>query len=131
VAAPLRTATKRRQRHVERDWPYDDERDEKALFLGRLKAPDLVSLPDLATRLRALKTEPIDSIGDFRRALAIARFPLPFRLLLLWLSLNIGRHVPNYMGSFAICALGSHGAAIVDTLPIRLTQTPTRSSGCP
>jgi hypothetical protein len=34
---------------------------------------------------------------------------LPLRLLLVWLSLNIGRQVPNFMGSFAISALGSHG----------------------
>ena len=61
---------------------------------------------------------PIDSIADFRRALAIARLPLPLRLLLVWLSLNIGRQVPNFMGSFAISALGSHGAAIVDTIPV-------------
>ena len=39
----------------------------------------------------ALKSAPIDSIADFRRALAIAQLPLPLRLLLVWLSLNIGR----------------------------------------
>jgi len=60
--------------------------------------------------MRALRSAPIDSITDFRRALAIARLPL--RLLLVWLSHNIGRQVPNFMGSFAISALGSHGAAL-------------------
>ena len=66
----------------------------------------------------ALKSAPIDSIADFRRALAIARLPLPLRLLLVWISLNIGRQVPNFMGSFAISALGSHGAAIIDTISV-------------
>jgi len=103
---------------VERDWPHDGDSGEKALFLGRLKAPDAVTLPNLATRMLALKSAPIDSIADFRRALAIARLPPPLRLLLVWLSLNIGRQVPNFMGSFAISALGSHGAAIVDTIPV-------------
>ena len=103
---------------IERDWPHDGDRGEKALFLGRLKAPDTATLPNLATRLRALKSAPINSIADFRRALAIARLPLPLRRLLVWLSLNIGRQVPNFMGSFAISALGSHGAAIVDTIPV-------------
>ena len=98
---------------VERDWPHDGDSDEKALFLGRLKAPDTATLLTLAIRMRAL-----NSIADFRRALAIARLPLPLRLLLVWLSLNIGRQVPNFMGSFAISALGSHGAAIVDTIPV-------------
>jgi hypothetical protein len=100
---------------VERDWPHDGS-GEKALFLGRLKAPDAATLPNLATRMLTLKSAPIDSIADFRRALAIARLPRPLRLLLVWLSLNIGRQVPNFMGSFAISALGSHGAAIVDTI---------------
>src|SRR6478672_3504643 len=58
---------------VEREWPHDGDTGEKALFLGRLKAPDAVPLPDLAARLRTLKTTPIDSITDFRRALTIAR----------------------------------------------------------
>jgi hypothetical protein len=65
-----------------------------------------------------LKTAPLDSIADFHRALAIARLPLQLRLLLVWLSLNIGRQVPNSMGSFAISALGSHGAAIVGAIPV-------------
>ncbi|HXA22322.1 MAG TPA: hypothetical protein VNW90_08480 [Acetobacteraceae bacterium] len=103
---------------VERDWPHDGDSGEKALFLGRLSAPNTASLPDLATRMRALKTARIDSIADFRRAPAIARLPLPLRLLLVWLSLNIGRQVLNFMGSFEISALGSHEAAIVDTIPV-------------
>jgi hypothetical protein len=103
---------------IERDWPYDGDSGEKALFLGRLKAPDTVALPDLAARLLEFKTTPIGRITDFHRALVIARLPLPLRLLLLWLSLNIGRQVPNFIGTVAISALGSHGAAIVDTIPV-------------
>ncbi len=71
---------------VERDWPHDGDSGEKVLFLGRLKAPDTATLPNLATRMLALKSAPIDSIADFRRTLAIARLPLPLRLLLVWLS---------------------------------------------
>jgi hypothetical protein len=111
--------------HLSRGFPratlltrIDGDGGEKALFLGRLKAPDTATVPNLATRMLALKTAPIDSIADFRRALAIARLPLPLRLLLVWLSLNIGRQVPNFTGSFAISALGSHGAAIVGTIPV-------------
>jgi hypothetical protein len=66
----------------------------------------------------AVATRHHRSETEFRRALAIARLPLPLRLLLLWLSLNIGRQVPNFIGNFAISALGSHGAAIVDTIPM-------------
>ena len=62
----------------------------------------------------------VTALGELRvrRALAIARLPLPLRRLLIWLSLNIGRQVPNFMGTFAISALGSHGAR---------SSTPSRS----
>lgn len=74
---------------IERDWPYGGDHGKKALFLGRLKAPDTASLPDLAAQMLVHKTAPIDSIKDFRRALAIGRLPLPLRLLLLWLRLLV------------------------------------------
>ena len=38
---------------VERDWPHGGDSGEKALFLGRLKAPDAATLPNLATRMLA------------------------------------------------------------------------------
>jgi len=98
---------------IERDW-----QDEKALFLGRLKDPAGAALADLAARMRAHKSDPVADIADFRRILMIAGLPLPLRRLVLWLGLNIGRQVPNFIGTFAISPLGSHGAAIVDTIPV-------------
>ncbi len=98
---------------VERDW-----QGEKALFLGRLKDPAGAPLAELAARMRAHKNDPVERIADFRRILAIAGLPLPLRRLVLWLGLNLGRQVPNFMGTFAISPLGSHGAAIVDTIPV-------------
>src|SRR4051812_1134209 len=47
---------------IERDWPHDGDSEEKALFLGRLKAADTVSLPALAARIQMLKAAPVDSI---------------------------------------------------------------------
>ena len=103
---------------VERDWPHDGDSGEKALFLGRLKAPDAATLPNLAARMLALKSAPIDSITDFRRALAIAPLPVAPRRKDRRPHRTPSRQVPNFMGSFAISALGSHGAAIVDTIPV-------------
>ncbi len=99
---------------VERDW-----RDgEKALFLARMKDPAGMGLDAMAARLRHHKTAPVESIADFRRVLAIAGLPGPLRRAALWLAMNLGRQVPNFLGSFAISALGSKGAAIVQTIPV-------------
>lgn len=103
---------------IERDWPQGAAEPEQALFLGRLKSPDQTPLADLAARMRHHKTAPISEIADFRRILALARLPLPIRRAGLWLGLNLGRQVPNFMGTFAISPLGSHGAAIVATIPV-------------
>jgi hypothetical protein len=102
---------------VERDWPEADP-VEKALFLARLKDPAASRLADSAAALRHAKTAPIDGIADFRRILMIAGLPLPLRRLAMFLALNLGRQVPNYFGTFAISPLGSHGAAILDTIPV-------------
>jgi len=102
---------------IERDWP-EAAPMEQALFLARLKDPASGTLADSAAALRRYKTAPIDSIADFRRILAIAALPLPLRRLALFLALNLGRQVPNYFGAFAISPLGSHGAAILDTIPV-------------
>ena len=102
---------------IERDWP-EAAPTEKALFLGRLKDPAAATLPDLAAAMRHHKTAPIDSIADFRRILMLAGLPLPLRRAGLWLALNLGRQVPNYFGTFAISPLGSHGAAILHTIPV-------------
>ena len=102
---------------IERDWP-EAAPTEKALFLGRLKDPAAAALPDLAAAMRHHKTAPIDSIADFRRILMLAGLPLPLRRAGLWLALNLGRQVPNYFGTFAISPLGSHGAAILHTIPV-------------
>jgi hypothetical protein len=102
---------------VERDWP-EAAPVEQALFLARLKDPASAPLAESAAALRRYKTAPIDSIADFRRILALAALPLPLRRLVLFLGLNLGRQVPNYFGTFAISPLGSHGAAILDTIPV-------------
>lgn len=102
---------------IERDWP-EAAPEEKALFLGRLKDPAAAGLAELAAAMRHHKTAPIDRIADFRRILMLAGLPLPLRRAALFLALNLGRQVPNYFGTFAISPLGSHGAAIVNTIPV-------------
>jgi hypothetical protein len=103
---------------VERDWRDATGVAEKALFLARLKDPAGCGLEALAARLRQHKQAPVESIADYRRVLALAALPLPARRLALWLAMNLGRQVPNFLGTFAVSALGAQGAAIVQTIPV-------------
>jgi hypothetical protein len=90
-----------------------DHEGEPALMLARIKQPDMMTLAELDTTVRHLKTAPSNDVRDFRRALLVARFPTPVRRVLWWLGLNIGRQRAGHYGTFAISVLGSQGAEIV------------------
>jgi hypothetical protein len=96
---------------IEREW-----QGEPALFFCRIKDPATLSLAEIGARIRHAKTAPVESIRDYRRALAIARLPWPLRRLLFWLGLNLGRQVPNRCGSFGVSVLGSQRAAIASVV---------------
>jgi hypothetical protein len=96
---------------IEREW-----QGEPALFFCRIKNPATLSLTEIAARIRRAKTAPIESIKDYRRALAIARLPWPLRRLLFWLGLNLGRQVPNWYGTFGVSVLGSQRVAIASVV---------------
>src|SRR4051794_21140330 len=59
---------------VERDFE-----GEKAIFIGRVKDPASLSLPELTRRLRAFHETPVEDVKDFRRALRMVRYPRPVR----------------------------------------------------
>lgn len=92
---------------VERAW-----QGEPACFFARIKDPAALPLAEVAARIRHAKTAPIESIGDYRRALRLAALPWPLRRVLFWLALNWGRQVPNWYGSFGVSVLGAQGVAI-------------------
>ena len=102
---------------IEREW-----QGEPALFFCRIKNPATLSLTEIAARIRRAKTAPIESIKDYRRALAIARLPWPLRRLLFWLGLNLGRQVPNSYGTFGVSVLGR------SALPLPRLWHPGRAS---
>jgi hypothetical protein len=116
-----------RQSYVKIPWPHfyehpttvaslvieRDHEGEAALFLARIKQPDLLPLLELDQKVRHLKEAPASDIRDFRRALLVARLPLLLRRILWWLGLNIGRQRASHYGTFAMSVLGGQGIEVV------------------
>ena len=90
---------------VERDFE-----GEKAIFIGRIKDPASLSLPELTKRLRAFHETPVEQVGDFRRALRMLRYPRPIRRALWWLGLNWGRQRGRHFGTFGVSVYSALGA---------------------
>jgi hypothetical protein len=83
---------------------------ERGVFIGRIKDPAALTLPELDRQIRALRETPILERKDFRRVLALTKVPWPLRGWLWWIGLNIGRQRGNYFGTFALTVYSSLGA---------------------
>lgn len=90
---------------VERDFE-----GEKAIFIGRIKDPASLSLPELTRRLRAFAETPVEQVKDFRRALRMVRYPRPVRRALWWIGLNVGRQRARHFGTFGVSVYSALGA---------------------
>jgi hypothetical protein len=90
---------------------------EPAVFFAPLRSPETQPLAQLDACLRRFKEQPVESIGAFRRALLVSRFPLPLRRLAWWLALNAwGRKRAQYMGTFGVSVYAGLGAASLHPL---------------
>lgn len=135
-----------RQAYVKLPWPHIYEyptsvaslvverrlMDEDIILPGRIKDPASRSIGEIAETIRDVKTLPVESIRDFRRALSIARLPLLLRRLLWWVGMNIGRQRPNFFGTFGVSVLGGNGTRIVYPVSIWtmfLTYGPIATNG--
>ncbi len=95
---------------------------ERAVFFGRLKAPDRLPLNEVSAAIKKLQQVPVEKCKDFRQALRVSRMPWPVRRLLWWLGLNIGRQRGNYFGTFAVTVYSGLGAESLHPLsPITTT----------
>jgi hypothetical protein len=103
---------------VERQWG-----NEPAVLFAPVRSPERLGLAELDSALRRFKVEPIDSIGGFRRALGLSRWPRPLRRFVWWLVLNCwGRKRGNYMGTFGVSVYSGLGAASLHPLsPMTVT----------
>ncbi len=86
---------------------------EAAVFYARIGAPDRMTLPAIAARIREVKDAPIETVKDHRTALRIAGLPAPLRRAAFWLGRNLGRQVPNHYGTFGVSVVGAQGISIV------------------
>jgi hypothetical protein len=113
---------------------YEREHEgEHAVLLGRIKAPELLSIAELNHHLATMANSPVTEIKDFRRALQIARLPMPLRRLMMWLGLNIGRQRPNYFGTFQFsvyAGLGADSFNPLTPLTTLLNYGPLGEDGC-
>lgn len=90
---------------VERDFEGD-----KAIFIGRVKDPAALPLPELTKRMGVFNESPVEEVRDFRRALRMLRYPRPIRRALWWLGLNWGRQRARHFGTFGISVYSALGA---------------------
>ena len=95
---------------------------ERVVFIGRVKAPDQMPLTDLSRIIRQWQEAPVHACKEFKRELRLSLAPWPFRRLLWWLGLNIGRQRGNYFGTFAVTVYSGIGAESLHPLsPITTT----------
>lgn len=109
-----------------------DAAGEPMLVMARLAEPHSTPLPDLAAMLRRAKADPCASVGAHRRQLRFARLPWPLRRLLLRIALATGAPLLRYGGTFAVSAIGQHGAMVVESisvLPCFLSYGPISAEG--
>jgi hypothetical protein len=89
---------------------------EECVLFGHVRAPENMSLLELNSQLRRFKEAPVSSVGSFRHALRLGRFPRPIRRSAWWLALNWGRKRAHYLGTFGISVYASLGAASLHPL---------------
>lgn len=102
------------------------------LGMARFTESHATPLIELGARLRAAKRGPAEDVGTHRRQRRFAGLPWWLRRLLLRYGLAIGRPLLRYGGTFAVSAIGQHGASIVDSvsvLPCFLSYGPIGEDG--
>ncbi|HET6572797.1 MAG TPA: hypothetical protein VFG68_04280 [Fimbriiglobus sp.] len=113
-----------RRAHVSLPWPHlveyprsvasvaveRDYHGEPAVFFGRIGDPAALPLAEIHSRIRTFAEAPLESVKPFRKMLAMARLPRPFRRLLLWLGLNLSRTRPGQFGTFGLSSYSALGA---------------------
>ena len=99
MAAPVASVV------VERDFE-----GEKAIFIGRIKDPASLALPELTKRLREFSDTPVEQVKYFRRSLKMLRYPRPVRRALWWIGLNVGRYRARHFGTFGVSVYAALGA---------------------
>jgi hypothetical protein len=82
-------------------------------------------LAEIDALIRRARTEPVERIADFRRALRLTALPTPIRRLAWWLALNVSaKWRAKHFGTFGLTSVGALGAMQADLLsPMTTTLT--------
>lgn len=90
---------------------------EPAVFFGQVQAPESQSLGNIDQSLKQFKTEPIESIGTFRRLIQITKWPRILRRFAWWMTLNwTGEKRAKRLGTFGMSVYASLGASSLHPL---------------
>ncbi|MCE9530763.1 MAG: hypothetical protein K8T89_06515 [Planctomycetes bacterium] len=94
---------------------------EEAVFFAQVRHPNLLPLAEIDQYLRRCKSEPVETIGSFRRGLVMARLPGLLRRLAVWSAFHgSGRWRERYIGTFSVTSTASLGSG-----PIRVISPMT------
>lgn len=97
---------------VEREY-----RGEAGVFFGMLRSPESQALTELAETVRAWKTQPVEAIAPFQRALRYTRLPFTLRRLLWWTALSwSGKVKARNFGTFGVSLTGAAGATATNLI---------------
>jgi hypothetical protein len=84
---------------------------ENAVFFAHLRSPETQTIASLDRFLRDFKEKRIEEFGLFRRALQIARYPLPLRRFVWWYGLNVhGKKRAKRLGTFGVSVYSGLGS---------------------
>ncbi len=91
--------------------------DEAGVLFLQVSKPDQRPLTEIDALIRAAKTQPLESIGAFRRQLLIGNLPFLLRRLAWWVGLNtVGKYRARFYGTFGVTGVANLGAASVHFL---------------
>lgn len=106
---------------------------EPGVFVGLFRAPENQSITQLQEALTWYKSQPLENVGLYRRALRVSGAPTPIRRLLWWSTLNIsGFKRAKRFGTFGLTSYGALGAESlhpISPLTTTLTYGPISPSG--
>jgi hypothetical protein len=106
---------------------------EPGVFVGLFRAPEQQTITQLQDALTWYKHQPLETVGVYRRALAVSRAPTPVRRLLWWSTLNVsGYKRAKRFGTFGLTSYGALGAESlhpISPLTTTLTFGPISPSG--
>jgi hypothetical protein len=99
--------------------------EEQGVFVGLFRAPERQTLGQLQEALAIYKSQPVEDVGVYRRAMCVSRGPALVRRLLWWSTLHIsGYKRAKRFGTFGLTSYGALGAESLHPIsPLTTTMT--------